>query len=38
MRGRDPDNLPLAFVSYVNDAIGPEYYESVISIFYSMDA
>jgi hypothetical protein len=38
MRGRDPDNLPLAFVSYVKDTIGPEYYESVISIFYSMDA
>ena len=38
MRGRDPDNLPLAFVSYAKDTIGSEYYESVISMFYSMDA
>lgn len=38
MRGRDPDNLPLVFVSYTKDVIGSEYYESVISMFYSMDA
>ena len=38
LRGRDPDNLPLAFVSYTKDTIGSEYYESVISLFYSMDA
>ena len=38
VRGRDPDNLPLAFVSYAKDTIGSEYYESVISLFYSMDA
>ena len=38
MRGRDPDNLPLAFVAYAKDEIGPEYYESVIGMFYSMDA
>ena len=38
LRGRDPDNLPLAFVSYATDTIGPEYYESVIGMFYSMDA
>ena len=38
MRGRDPDNLPLVFVSYAKDAIGSEYYDSVISMFYSLDA
>ena len=38
LRGRDPDNLPLAFVTYGKDTIGSEYYESVISLFYSMDA
>ena len=38
LRGRDPDNLPLAFVFYAKDTIGPEYYESVIGMFYSMDA
>jgi len=38
LRGRDPDNLPLVFVRYGQDTIGPEYYESVISMFYSMDA
>jgi hypothetical protein len=38
LRGRDPDNLPLVFVCYANDTIGPEYYESAISLFYSLDA
>jgi hypothetical protein len=38
LRGRDPDNLPLVFVSYAKDTIGSEYYESVISMFYSLDA
>ncbi len=38
LRGRDPDNLPLVFVFYAKDTIGSEYYESVISLFYSMDA
>ena len=38
LRGRDPDNLPLVFVSYAKETIGSEYYESVISMFYSMDA
>jgi catechol-2,3-dioxygenase len=38
LRGRDPDNLPLAFVHYANDTIGPDYYESAIGLYYSMDA
>ena len=38
LRGRDPDNLPLVFVSYTQDTIGPDYYESAISLYYSIDA
>jgi hypothetical protein len=38
LRGRDPDNLPLVFVSYAEDTIGPDYYESAINLFYSLDA
>jgi hypothetical protein len=38
LRGRDPDNLPLAFVCYAKDTIGPDYYESAINLFYTMDA
>ena len=37
-RGRDPDNLPLVFVCYTKDTIGPEYYESAIGLYYSLDA
>jgi hypothetical protein len=38
LRGRDPDNLPLVFVCYTGDTIGPEYYESAIGLYYSLDA
>jgi hypothetical protein len=38
LRGRDPDNLPLVFVSYTQDTIGSEYYESAIDLYYSLDA
>jgi hypothetical protein len=38
IRGRDPDNLPLAFVSYSTDTVGPEYYSSIINLIYAMDA
>ena len=38
LRGRDPDNLPLVFVCYARDTIGPEYYESALSLYYSLDA
>lgn len=38
LRGRDPDNLPLVFVHYKQDTIGPEYYESAIGLYYSLDA
>ena len=38
IRGRDPDNLPLVFVSYATDTVGPEYYRTIISLIYAMDA
>ena len=38
LRGRDPDNLPLVFVSYTTDTVGPEYYRSIVNLIYSMDA
>jgi hypothetical protein len=38
IRGRDPDNLPLVFVSYATDTVGPEYYKTIINLIYSMDA
>ena len=38
IRGRDPDNLPLVFVSYATDTVGPEYYETIVNLSYSMDA
>ncbi len=38
IRGRDPDNLPLVFVSYAADAVGPEYYRTIVDLIYSMDA
>ncbi len=36
--GRDPDNLPLAFVCYTEDKIGPDYWQTVANIIYSLDA
>lgn len=38
--GRDPDNLPVGFVCSANetDTIGPDYYRTIISLVYSMDA
>lgn len=38
LRGRDPDNLPLLFVYYAADTIGPDYYQEAIGLFYSLDA
>jgi hypothetical protein len=38
IRGRDPDNLPLVFVSYATDIVGPEYYKTIVNLIYSMDA
>jgi hypothetical protein len=38
VRGRDPDNLPLVFVSYAADSIGSDYYQAIINLVYSMDA
>jgi hypothetical protein len=35
--GRDPDNLPLAFICYAESALGPEYYRAVVDLVYSMD-
>jgi hypothetical protein len=39
LNGRDPDNLPLAFIYYAEGrTIGPDYYRTVASLFYSLDA
>jgi hypothetical protein len=38
IRARDPDNLPLVFVSYATDTVGPEYYKTIVNLIYSMDA
>ncbi len=39
LRGRDPDNMPLVFVCYDEGrTIGSDYYRSIASLFYSMDA
>jgi hypothetical protein len=38
IRGRDPDNLPLVFVFYATDTVGPEYYKTIVNLIYSMDA
>lgn len=36
--GRDPDNLPLAFVCYSEDKTpGPDYYRTVVNMVYSQD-
>jgi hypothetical protein len=38
VRGRDPDNLPLVFASYADDAkLGPDYYRTVVDLVYSLD-
>jgi hypothetical protein len=38
VRGRDPDNLPLTFVYYAADTAGTDYYASILTLIYSMDA
>ena len=39
VRGRDPDNLPLVFAFYAHDGtLGPDYYRTVVSLAYSLDA
>ena len=39
LRGRDPDNLPLAFVCYQEGIVlGPDYYRKVTDLMYSLDA
>jgi catechol 2,3-dioxygenase-like lactoylglutathione lyase family enzyme len=35
--GRDPDNLPLLFVCYTEDTLGPDYYRTVANLAYSLD-
>ncbi len=35
--GRDPDNLPLAFICYAENTLGPEYFRAVVDLVYSMD-
>jgi hypothetical protein len=35
--GRDPDNLPLVFVYYAHDTLGPDYYRKMIDLVYSID-
>jgi hypothetical protein len=38
LSGRDPDNLPLAFVCYADGAmLGPDYYQQVFNLVYSLD-
>jgi hypothetical protein len=38
VRGRDPDNLPLVFVCYADDEpLGPEYYQELAGLIYSLD-
>ena len=36
--GRDPDNLPLAFICYGTETVGPDYYRTIVGMIYSMDA
>ncbi|HEX4433328.1 MAG TPA: hypothetical protein VH012_00765 [Acidimicrobiales bacterium] len=38
VRGRDPDNLPIVFVCYAEDTIGADYYETIVNLYYSLDA
>jgi hypothetical protein len=38
LRGRDPDNLPLVFVSYPGEiTLSSEYYRTIASLVYSLD-
>jgi catechol 2,3-dioxygenase-like lactoylglutathione lyase family enzyme len=38
LRGRDPDNMPLVFVSYAEDeTLGPDYYRTVANLAHSLD-
>jgi hypothetical protein len=36
--GRDPDNLPLVFVYYAEETLGPDYYRTIASLVFSLDA
>jgi hypothetical protein len=36
--GRDPDNLPLVFVYYAEETLGPDYYRTIADIVFSLDA
>jgi hypothetical protein len=39
LRARDPDNMPLVFVTYADDrALGADYYQEVSTLVYSLDA
>jgi catechol-2,3-dioxygenase len=38
LRGRDPDGLPLVFVSYGGETIGPDYFRIIADLVYSLDA
>jgi catechol 2,3-dioxygenase-like lactoylglutathione lyase family enzyme len=38
VRGRDPDNLPLLFVCYAAETLGPDYYKAFDNLVYSVDA
>ena len=39
IRGRDPDNLPLAFICYAEGKpVDADYYRSVVSLVYALDA
>ena len=38
LRGRDPDNLPLAFVCYTNEqSLGLDYFRTIADLIYSLD-
>jgi hypothetical protein len=36
--GRDPDNLPLAFVYDAENTLGPDYYRTIGNLVYALDA
>jgi hypothetical protein len=36
--GRDPDNLPLVFIRYEGDSVGPDYFRAIVNLVYSLDA
>jgi catechol 2,3-dioxygenase-like lactoylglutathione lyase family enzyme len=37
LRGRDPDNLPLVFVCYSRNSLGPDYFRTIAQMVYSVD-